>query len=78
MKLTVTGLKGSDHALELGRLNMVVAPNGAGKSTITDAIRLLALGYVPALGKRLVDSAALIRTGKAEVRLDFDAKEKSI
>jgi len=33
---------------------------------------------VPALGKRLVDSAALIRTGKAEVRLDFDAKEKSI
>ena len=70
MKLTVTGLKGSDHALELGRLNMVVAPNGAGKSTITDAIRLLALGCPGAReasrGFRRVDSH---RQGGSATRL---------
>src|SRR6185436_12053336 len=61
MKLKTIGIKAQDQELALERLMVLSAPNGSGKSTFAEALRFLALGYVPSLGKRPQDSAALMR-----------------
>jgi hypothetical protein len=71
MKLTTAGLKARDHQVEIGGLNVLVGPNGSGKSSIADAIRFLALGYVPSLGKRPVDTAVLMSDREIMVSLDL-------
>jgi len=72
MKITTKGVTAHDRAIDLEKLNLFVGPNGAGKSTINNALRFLALGYVPALGKRPVDTAALMSNGSMEVELTMD------
>ena len=72
MQLSFKGLKATDRLLRLGRLNLVVGPNGSAKSSIAEAIRFAALGYVPALGKRLDDTAAIMRGRQLEVELALD------
>lgn len=72
MRIKTRGLKDSDHDIELGRLNLIEGPNGAGKSAIADAIRFLALGHVPQLGKRHQDAAALMAGDTMEVELTLD------
>ena len=72
MKLRTVGLKARDLDIDLGGKNILVGPNGSGKSTASDAIRFLALGYVPALGKRPVDTAALMGGEKMTVALMMD------
>lgn len=57
-KLDITGLKGTFKSLGFDRLNIMVGRNASGKSAILDAVRLLLLGYVPALGKRGTFKAA--------------------
>lgn len=72
MRITTHGFKARDHALRLGGLCVLTAPNGSGKSAVADAIRFAALGYVPHLGKRLQDSAALLRGRRTDVEVAFD------
>lgn len=72
MRITTKGFKGHDLDLELRRLNVLVGPNGSGKSTIAEAIRTVALGYVPSLGKRPVDLAALMRDDLMSVEMTLD------
>ncbi len=72
MKLRTIGLKARDLDVDLAGRNILVGPNGSGKSTASDAFRFLALGYVPALGKRPIDTAALMGGDKMTVALMLD------
>jgi hypothetical protein len=72
MKLRTLGLKAFDQTIDLDRLLLLSAPNGSGKSTIADALRFLALGYVPSLGKRLQDTSSLLRDQAMAVALSLD------
>lgn len=72
MKIKTYGMKHRDHDVSLGKLSLLAARNGAGKTTIADAIRLAFLSYVPAIGKRLSDSAVLMRGNKLAVELVLD------
>ena len=71
MKLEFTGLKSSDRAVELSKLNLFRGPVGSGKSTALDAFRFLALGYVPANGKAESSTARLMRESELIVRLSL-------
>lgn len=71
MRIRTRGFKGMDHDLELGRLNLVEGPNGAGKSAMADAVRFLALGYVPHLGKRHQDAGVLMAGDLMQVELEL-------
>ena len=72
MNLTTKALKATDHELKIKGLTLMVGPNGAGKSTLAEALRFLALGYVPALGKRPQDTAALMSGREMSVSLAMD------
>jgi DNA repair exonuclease SbcCD ATPase subunit len=72
MKLMTHGLKANDRVIELGRLTLFTGPNGAGKSTLLNAIQFAALGYVPMLGKRPLDTFALMADSTMEVDLVLD------
>lgn len=74
MRVITKGFKAHDRNVELGTLNLVVGPNGSGKSTIADALRFLALGYVPTLGKRPVDTAVLMHNGSLSVEMAIDER----
>lgn len=50
-KISARGLKGPDFTFDLSQANIITGPNFAGKTRITDAIRLLLIGYLPELGK---------------------------
>lgn len=63
--INIRGMKAADRSLELGALNLLIGPVGSGKSTILDAIRFLALGYVPALGRVGSDTMRLSRPMRA-------------
>ncbi len=51
-KLSARNLKGADLDLDLTRATAIVGENAAGKSRITDAVRLLLVGYLPELGNK--------------------------
>ncbi len=72
MNLTTKAIKAKDHELVLKGPTLMVGPNGAGKSTLAEALRFLALGYVPALGKRPQDTAALMSGREMSVTLAMD------
>lgn len=72
MRLCIRGIKAFDQDLVLERLLVLSAPNGSGKSAVAEALRFLALGYVPALGRRPQDTAALMRGGVMSARLTLD------
>jgi len=72
MKLTTKGIKANDRTIEVEKLNLLGGRNGAGKTTIAQAIQFLAMGYVPSLGKRPVDSAALMQSSEMEVEFTLD------
>lgn len=72
MRISTKGMKGHDIDLELERLTVLTGPNESGKSTAAEAVRFAAIGYVPALGKRPADTAALVRDGSMSVRLAID------
>lgn len=71
MRVRTIGLKQTDEVVDLGERTLLYGPVGSGKSAVGEAIMLAVLGYVPRLGKRLLDTAALIRDKEAEVRLEF-------
>src|SRR5689334_22231750 len=71
MKLKISGFKAHNHAIRLDPLMVLSASNGAGKSAVAESIRFLALGYVPGLGKRPQDSAALLRGASMQVSLEL-------
>jgi len=71
MQLTTHGLKAKDHQVEIEGLNVLVGPNGSGKSSVADAIRFLALGYVPSLGKRPLDTAVLMSDREISIELSL-------
>jgi DNA repair exonuclease SbcCD ATPase subunit len=69
MIITTKGIGAHAQHLELGRLTVLVGPNGSGKSKIAEAIRMVALGYIPQLGKRPQDMAALMNGERMSVEL---------
>jgi hypothetical protein len=71
MRLRTIGFKAHDLDIELAPNTLLVGPNGRGKSTCFDAIRFLGVGYVPALGKRPVDTAALMQNGTMWVEMSI-------
>lgn len=71
MKLTTKGFKAHDRVTVIEELSLFTGPNGAGKTSIADALRFVALGYIPSLGKRPVDTAALMANGSMEAELSF-------
>jgi DNA repair exonuclease SbcCD ATPase subunit len=72
MRVTTKGFKAHDADHELAALTVLSGPNGSGKSTIADAVRFGALGYIPALGKRPVDTAVLMANGGLQVEISLD------
>lgn len=73
MRIQTFGLKGADLDVNVGARTIVTGPNGSGKSTIAEALRIAALGFVPALGRRVDITAGLLvrgQTGKVIVTLD--------
>lgn len=72
MKLQHQGLRATDRAHELGRLNVVRGPVGSGKTTVLDAVALAALGFVPRLGRSEESTRALIRGSDASVGFTLD------
>lgn len=70
--LLVQGMRARDLDLQLGRLTLITGPMGSSKTTAADALRLLAVGHVPALGKTEAATAALIRGEELAVRLELE------
>lgn len=63
--ITTRGFKGRDGTTELGPRTMIIGPNGSGKSTLSQALLLVALGYVPGTGKRSADILDAFGDGKS-------------
>jgi hypothetical protein len=69
MNLVTKAIKAKDQNLEFDGPILAVGPNGSGKTTLAEALRFLACGHVPALGKRLQDTAALMSDREMSVSL---------
>lgn len=61
--------------MRLARRNLLLGGNGSGKTTITQGIKIVALGYDPALGKRPMDQAAIMAEPEMNVRLFLEDEE---
>ncbi len=73
MRIRTEGLGEYDHDVRLGKLALVVGANGSGKTKLAEAVRLVALGYSPAFGKRPADTADLMHGSKMSVLVEpFD------
>ncbi|HVM94865.1 MAG TPA: hypothetical protein VMT89_00685 [Candidatus Acidoferrales bacterium] len=70
-QLAVLGVRGKYFTVDLPQLLMVNGPNGCGKSTIADSLRLLFLGYVPAIGKKLHMLAIIMPGRRMRIELVF-------
>lgn len=68
-RIIIGGWKVDNLNVELEPRTLLVGANGSGKTAILDAIRVGILGYVPAVGKRLQDVAALMRGRSADVSI---------
>lgn len=71
LRLQTYGLRSTDRAVALNRLNLLLGPVGAGKSSLLDAIRFVALGYVPVLGKSEAATARLMRGDEIAVAFEL-------
>ena len=74
MRLEFHGLKSADRSVELSRLNLFRGPVGSGKSSCLDALRFLALGYVPQNGKAEAATARLMRGTEIGARLSLNGR----
>ena len=72
MHLSTSGLKGHDLALDLGNRTLVQGANASGKTSIADAVAIVALGWVPRLGRTPAATAALMRGRELQVRMVLD------
>ena len=72
MHIRIEGLKAHDHDLDLPARALLTAPTGAGKTSIVQALMLVFLGYVPALGKTERAIAALMRERSITITLTLD------
>jgi len=72
MRIRTRGFKAADHDVTIGRYSIISAPNCAGKSTLADAIRFLALGFVPVLGRTESATSALMGGHELHVELTLD------
>lgn len=71
-RLAWTGLKSTDRDLALGPLTLLVGAVGSGKSSALEALRFVALGHVPALGKSEVATARLMRDREISVEATLE------
>lgn len=71
VRVTCEGLKAFDRDLALSSLNLLLGEPGAGKSTIPEAVRFAALGCIPALGGREIDTARILRGVRMAVRVEL-------
>lgn len=72
IRLGYEGLKVLDRKIDLQLLNLVTGPNGSGKTTIFQAIKIAALSYDPEIGKRPMDTSALMRGAHLGVSMTLD------
>lgn len=73
MRLTLQNFKGhTDATFDLPRLTLLSGPCGAGKSSVADGLTWLLLGHLPRLGRRLADSAELMRGRAMAATLELD------
>lgn len=70
-RLVTQGLRAFDLDVKLDRLVLLTGDPGSGKSTAEDALRFLALGHVPAIGKTEAATADLMRGDEMSVRLEW-------
>lgn len=68
-EIELTGVKARDRKVRLGLLQLLLGGVGTGKSGVTDALKFAALGAVPHLGDREVDTARIMRGPKMGVRV---------
>lgn len=59
-QLAALGCKVEEIDQPLHARLIITGPNGSGKTSVAEAIRFLALGHIPALGKRHGDTAAIM------------------
>lgn len=64
LSISARGLKGDDFQYDLGPFTAIIGPNFSGKTRITDAIRLLFMGYLPEVGKK-ASATFELATGEA-------------
>jgi DNA repair ATPase RecN len=72
MRLELNGFKARDQFVDLEQLNVITGPNGSGKSAMADALRYLALGYVPAVGRTPADTSDLMHDASLRVSLTLN------
>lgn len=72
MRLEMAGFKARDRVIDLEKLNVITGPNGSGKSAMADALRYLALGYVPAVGRTPADTSDLMHDASLRVSLTLN------
>src|SRR5690606_12062099 len=60
-----------DVDLEIGPRTVLVGPMSTGKTTVLDAMRFLAVGYVPRLGRQGKATSRLIRHGEREMEVSW-------
>lgn len=72
VSIEIVGLKGSDRTVDLGPLNVVTGAVGSGKSELLDAVRFVALGYIPALGRSAGSTALAMRGPALSVKATLD------
>ncbi|GEM_PF-6979309 len=72
MKVIGEGFKRADVSVDIQPLTLITGPNASGKSTVAEVIRFTSLGYIPTLGKRPMDTAAIVRGRSARGELHLD------
>ena len=63
------GFKARNREVKLTGRTLLIGPNGSGKSSTLDALRYLAIGYVPFYGKSESVTAEMMRGSEIEVSL---------
>lgn len=73
--ISTNNIKGRSAEIKLSALTLITGANMSGKSTILTALRLAVLGYLPELGKRPSDTAAIAgdQSRPFSVQVTFDS-----
>ena len=71
VRVVFDGVKAFDRDLRLAQLNLLIGDPGTGKSSVADALRFAALGRIPSLGGRELDTARILRGSRMVVRVEL-------
>lgn len=71
-RITIEGLRSTDRTVDLAPLTLIRGPVESGKTSVCDAVRLAALGCVPAVGRDSKAIAKLMRNGRLRIAVRTD------